>query len=127
MARRDLLGRKKDPANRKPRQPPAKRRARWLGPVSTARAPKRILPTAVGPGPDPELVELLDGAHDLGEAGRRFAVAFPDLSEAERLAKLRQHVIALNVRWLASPARRERQLIAQRNAAGDETDYLDDC
>jgi hypothetical protein len=127
MARRDLLGSKKDPAKRRKSKPPVKRHARWLGPVSTARAPKRILPTAVGPGPDPELLELLDGAHDLGEAGRRLAVARPHLPELERLARLRQFIIALNVRWLASPARRERQLLAQRNAAGDETDFVDDC
>ena len=126
MARRDLMGPKPEGKRRKA-APAPKRRARWLGPVSTARAPKRMLPTAVGPGPDPELVELLDGAHDLGEAGRRLAVARPDLPELERLARLRQFIIALNVRWLASPARRERQLLAQRNAAGDETDFVDDC
>ena len=81
MARRDLMGPKPEGKRRKA-APAPKRRARWLGPVSTARAPKRMLPTAVGPGPDPELVELLDGAHDLGEAGRRLAVARPDLPEA---------------------------------------------
>lgn len=126
MPRKDIFG-PKDAPKRPKRKPEKAKRARWLGPVSSARAPKRILPTVVGAGPDPQLVALFDGAHDLGEAGRRLAATYPEMPEAERLAKLRQHVIALNVRWLASPARRELQLLAQRNATGDEVDYLDDC
>jgi hypothetical protein len=126
MPRKDIFGPKSDPAKRAKRKSTKTKRARWLGPVSTARAPKRILPTAVGAGPDQELVRLFDGARDLGEAGRRFAAACPDLPERERLARMRKFFDALNIRWLKSPERRERQLLAARNAAGDELDFIDD-
>lgn len=126
MARRDLLGTKPG-KRRRTVSPPPKRRARWLGPVSpNKKTPKRKLPTAIGPGPDPQLFKLLDGATDLGEGGRRLSRAFPDMPEAQRLEKLREFVIALNARWLASPARLEREALARRNSAGAETDFVDD-
>jgi hypothetical protein len=124
---RDIFGPKPAKRARKKKPPPAKTRIqRLIGKVSTAPAPKRVLPTAVGPGPDPALVALFDGADGLGECNRRLKVARPELDEAARFALLRKHFNDVNIRWLASSGRKERVRMACRHSTGREVDFVDD-
>jgi hypothetical protein len=124
---KDLFGPKL--AERAPQKKPraAKSRGqRLIGKISLAPAPKRVLPTAVGPGPDRSLVALFDGADGLGDCNRRLKAARPELNQAERSALLRKHLNDVNIRWLASPGRKERARMAAHHPTGLETDYVDD-
>jgi hypothetical protein len=127
---RDLLGPKRPKHTRSTKPPlPESSRQRQLGKVSTAPAPKRVLPTAVGSGPDPKLTKLFDNADGLGECNRRLKIARPELNEVERFALLRAHFAAMNIRWLTSGkngARKELAKLASRNPTGFETDYVED-
>ena len=131
MKARNLFGPKKARRVRQTTPPaPKTQRQRLIGKVSaTPKAPKRVLPTRVGPGPDPELLALFDGADGLGECNRRLKVARPELDEPARFALLQAHFAAMNIRWLASGksgARKELTRLASRNPTGFETDFVDD-
>lgn len=126
---RDIFGSKKAKRTRqtKPLPPPKTPRQRLIGAVSAVpKAPRRVLPTAVGPGPDKELLALFDGADGLGQCNARLKIARPELTEAERLAVLKAHFAAVNTRWSASVSRQERVRMARRHSAGLELDFADD-
>ena len=77
-------------------------RQRQIGPVSSnPRSPRRVLPKAVGPGPDPELVKLFDNASGLDECNNGLKIARPELTESERFALLRKHFNDVNIKWLS--------------------------
>jgi hypothetical protein len=129
QSERDLLGAKRAKRTRQAKSPPPMSpRQRLVGKVSLAPSPKRVLPTAVGSRPDPELIKLFDNADGLGECNNRLKVARPELTEAERFALLRAHFAVVNTKWLASGkggARKELARLASRNPSGFYLDYVD--
>jgi hypothetical protein len=92
----------------------------------TAKSPKRVLPVAIGAGPDPVLLALFDNASGLGQCNARLKIARPELDEAERFALLRAHFAAVNTKWLASIGRKELVRMARRHPSGFEDFLVDD-
>ena len=130
MIRRTLLGSSVVSENKHVKKKRAKKaKSQYVGPVSTAQLLPRVrkLPTARGENPTPpEVTAALDGACDLGECGRRLQATFPDWDETRRLAALREYVLGLNTRWLASDQRKELRAVAARNSEGEEVGYLEE-